>query len=172
MKTANLKRLQSLILYILKDVEIINRNLKTREMKKDDIEACARLFYKVFTKGPWFDNWQSTMEAEKYLTELMNNPVFIGIIIEKDNKIVGASFGHTRSWYEGEEYCIDEFYIDNEIQGIGLGSKFMEEIKKNMILRDIHCIFLLTERGIPAETFYKKNSFKSKDSSLFMYSIF
>lgn len=143
-----------------------------RDMKIDDIKECSKLFFKVFTKAPWFDKWESLNTAEKYLSEFIYNPLFLGYVIEKDKQIVGASLGHTRSWYDGKEYCIDEFFIDDEIHGLGLGTKLMDGIKERISLNNINCIFLLTERGIPAEEFYKKNGFKIKENSLFMYSIF
>lgn len=150
----------------------MERKFESREMKVEDLKECSKLFLKVFTKEPWFDQWKSVKTVEIYLAELVNNPVFLGFVIEEKDKIVGVSFGHTRSWYDGYEYCIDEFLIDDGIQGVGLGTQFMKSIKDGVKAKDINCIFLLTERGIPAEVFYKKNGFRIKENSLFMYSLF
>ncbi|MEW9096067.1 MAG: GNAT family N-acetyltransferase [Clostridiaceae bacterium] len=150
----------------------MNLNLQARIMKTSDLKKCSELMLKVFNGEPWFDKWESVNQVQKYLKEFVDNPVFIGFAIEENNKILGACFGHTRSWYEGEEYYIDEYFIDSDLQCNGIGSKLMNYIKEYLIFKNIHCIVLLTEKDFPAEQFYKKHGFEIKNNTIFMYNNF
>ncbi|MFU0791873.1 MAG: GNAT family N-acetyltransferase [Virgibacillus proomii] len=147
-------------------------NLKVRIMNATDLEECSGLMLKVFNRSPWFDKWNSVQHVQKYLKEFLNNPVFIGFVIEQNNKIIGACFGHTKSWYEGEEYYIDEYFVDSTLQHSGIGSKLLDYIKKYLVSKNIHCIVLLTEKNLPAEKFYKKHGFEVKSDNIFMYHVF
>lgn len=146
--------------------------MKTRLMKPSDLEECSDLLLQVFSGEPWFDEWESVRHVQKYLNEFMNNPVFIGFVVEHNDKIAGACFGHTKSWYSGEEYHIQEFFMDTKVQQSGLGSQLMNAIKEHLSSRNIHCIVLLTEKDVPAEKFYKKNGFEVKKDIIFMYNTF
>lgn len=146
--------------------------MKTRLMATSDLEQCSQLFLKVFNSEPWNDQWESVQHVQKYLLEFMNNPVFIGFVIEQNDKMIGASFGHTKSWYAGEEYHIHEYFIDSDLQHSGVGSQLMNDIKRELASRSIHSIVLLTERDLPAEKFYKKHGFEVKQDMIFMYNVF
>lgn len=139
-----------------------------RLMDKSDLGACSELMLKVFSGEPWFDQWDSVQHVQQYLGEFMDNPVFLGFVIEQDGKIRGASFGHTKSWYSGKEYCIQEYYIDTDLQGGGLGSALMHGIKEYLKSINIHCMVLLTEKDLPAEDFYRKHGFEVKKDIIFM----
>ncbi|WP_459965841.1 N-acetyltransferase family protein [Paenibacillus sp. JCM 10914] len=138
-------------------------------MEKSDLERCADLFLKVFNASPWFDEWQSAGQVQQYLLEFMDNPVFVGYVIERNQALLGACFGHTKSWYSGREYHVHEYYIDTGLQRSGLGSALMNYIKDDLISKNIHCMVLLTEKELPAEEFYKKQGFQVKQDLIFMY---
>ncbi len=87
----------------------MNFKLEASIMNKSELKECANLMVKVFSGEPWFDKWESIEHAANYLKEFMDNPVFIGFVIRKNDNIVEACFGHIRSWYEGKEYYIDEY---------------------------------------------------------------
>lgn len=143
-------------------------NANVRLMVESDLEPCSELMLKVFNGEPWFDQWDSVLHAQQYLKEFMDNPVFLGFVIEQEGSILGASFGHTKSWYSGKEYHIQEYFIDTELQGSGLGSALMNGIKAYLISVNIHCMVLLTEKNLPAEGFYRKHGFEVKQDIIFM----
>lgn len=68
----------------------------------------------------------------------------------------GISLGRVKHLYSGTEYYIEELCIKTEMQGIGIGSKFIEMIEKYLVKHNIHRIFLQTEKGMPAYDFYRK----------------
>ncbi|GEK34642.1 GNAT family N-acetyltransferase [Kurthia sibirica] len=146
--------------------------MNIRPLTAEDLSACTELFLKVFTQPPWNDQWTSTEAARIYLEEYSHNPVFLGFILEENNCIVGASFGNTRSFYTGVEYCISEYFIDDRVQHSGYGTFFMQQIEKELIKKDIHIIALHTERDTPAEKFYAKLGFTASDMNIFYYKVF
>lgn len=143
-------------------------NANVRLMDKSDLEPCSELMLKVFNGEPWFDQWDSVLHVQQYLAEFMDNPVFLGFVIEQEGKILGASFGHTKSWYSGKEYYIQEYFIDTDLQGSGLGSALMNGMKAYLSSVHVHCMVLLTEKDLPAEDFYRKHGFEVKKDIIFM----
>ena len=142
--------------------------LEFKKYENSFLDECTSLFLKVYSVEPWNDKWESFEQAQEYLLEFINNPVFFGYVVFKDKKIIGVCLGHKRSWWNGNSYYINEFYIDNDMQSQGIGTEFMNFIKKDLIEQGIKKIVLITEKDIPAEIFYKKNNFHVSQSSIFM----
>lgn len=132
------------------------------------LDELTALFLKVYSEPPWNDEWPNFHTASTYLREFCDNPHFLGYMIEDNEHVIGASFGHTKTWWQGKEYCIDEFFIDTDSQGSGRGSRLMSFIKSDLSKQGVTAITLLTERGFPAEKFYVKNGFIIKDGTVFM----
>jgi predicted acetyltransferase len=141
------------------------------EFKKFEIsflDECTNLFLKVYSAESWNDKWESFEQARDYLLEFINNPVFNGYIVRKDSKIIGVCLVHKRSWWSGNSYYMNEFFIDSDLQRQGIGTQFMNFIKRSLVEQGIKGIVLITEKGIPAEIFYKKNNFHESQSNIFM----
>lgn len=136
-----------------------DENLLMRKFKIQDVDKCAELFKEVFSAYPWYDNWVSLEQARTYLIELIENPVFEGYVAYGGLNLIAVCFGHKRSWWMGKELFIDEFFVRNESQGNGIGTRMMDYIKKQLIEEEYVRLVLLTNNGIPAEEFYIKNGF-------------
>lgn len=143
-----------------------------RKFDAADLERCTHLFLKVYSGDPWYDEWPSYEMAETYLREYIENPCFKGYVVEIEEKLVGVCFGHTKTWWQGRECYIDEFYVDHAEQGKGIGSKLIDYVKEDLKQEGISCMTLLTERGYPAEGFYQKNGFRTKEDVIFMVNIY
>ena len=68
-----------------------------------------------------------------------------------------------KPWINGMEYYIDKYCVKTELQGKGIGSYFLKLIENEIQTEKMNAIILNTERGCPAEKFYKKNGFQSVD---------
>ena len=77
--------------------------------------------------------------------------------------MLGLTMGSVKHWYRGTEYLIDELCVRTDKQGMGIGTAFMDEIKNTLTKKDIHKIFLLTDKDAPAFEFYKKQGFVLED---------
>ncbi|WP_414468408.1 GNAT family N-acetyltransferase [Methanobacterium sp. ACI-7] len=142
--------------------------LSFKQFNFKDIDKCTRLFKEVFSDYPWYDDWVSEDQARNYLIELIENPVFKGFIVYKSKEIAAVCFGHTRSWWMGKEFFIDEFFVSPKIQGNGIGTKLMDFVKNSLKEESYKRLVLLTNKDIPAEDFYIKNSFYAKKNRISM----
>ncbi|HEX2944948.1 MAG TPA: GNAT family N-acetyltransferase [Clostridia bacterium] len=131
------------------------------------MQECIDLYQDVFSKEPWLEN-SSRKEVEDLLFNFYHNNKFVGYVLRDNEKIIAVSIGFLKPWIKGEEYYIDQFYVDYKAQGKGIGSFFLDEIKKDLLDKGIHAIILLTEKEYPAFNFYKKNGFSSYEDMRFL----
>ncbi len=154
---------------IIKQIGSGDSQVEIRKFTIQDIDECAELYKKVFNKSPWFDNWISTNQVRNYIEELVKNPVFEGFIAyENSNIITAVCFGHKKSWWIGKEFIIDEFYVNKDSQGNGLGSLLLKSIAKYLAEEDYKRLKLTTNKEIPAEKFYIKNGFYKNNKRIVM----
>ncbi len=133
--------------------------LEIRKFNSSDLDNCAKLFKKVFSSDPWYDDWKSLEQARNYLSELIKNPAFEGLVACEGSDIVAVCLGHNRSWWMGKEFIVDEFYVENERQGMGIGTKLLDNVSNYLLGTGYVSLTLLTNKGILAEDFYLKNGF-------------
>lgn len=146
----------------------LKRDLVFRRYNWKDLDECAALFKKVFSDDPWFDEWVSMDQSRNYLKELVENPVFEGFLMCEDSKIVAACLGHRRSWWMGKEFFVDEFFVENGRQGNGIGTKTVDFLVDILREEGYTRLTLLTNKNIPAETFYLKNGFYNNEKRTVM----
>lgn len=132
-----------------------------------DLEKCTTTFINVFNAEPWNDEW--TIEnATRYLMDFTNTPGFFGLLAWEHEEIIGFIFGVRRAWWSGDEFFIHEMCVTPNQQHSGIGSALLNELIQALQPDAIQNITLLTDRGIPAEAFYKKNGFEEIERILFM----
>jgi len=146
----------------------LNNPLDFRRFSGEDLDECAELFKNVFSDDPWYDEWVSLDQSRNYLKELVANPVFEGFVIRDNSKMVAVCLGHRRSWWAGKEFFVDEFFVENGMQGNGIGSNTMDYLVKTLIEEGYVRITILTNKKIPAEIFYLKNGFYNNEKRTVM----
>lgn len=117
-------------------------------------------FREVFTKEPWNDDWSNEEQLENYIVDLIGNKNSLTLAYFDKDELVALAMGHIRHWYTATEYYIDELCVKTQLQGQGIGGKFINAIEEYLIEHNINAIFLLTEKNVPAYAFYKKHGFK------------
>lgn len=122
-------------------------------------DECSKIFAKVFTREPWNDVYKTDHTVQDYFSAMEDNNKFIGFVACTEDRIVGLCLGLLKPWINGIEYYIDELCIDIDYQGQGIGTKFMEFIKKPLQEIGANGIILNTECRYPAYEFYLKNEF-------------
>jgi aminoglycoside 6'-N-acetyltransferase I len=133
--------------------------LNVRKFTLEDMDKCAELFRKVFRADPWYDEWVSFDQARDYLDELVENPVFEGFVVSIGSDVAAVCLGHKRSWWMGKEFFVDEFFVENERQGNGIGTSLLDYVTNSLADEGYTRLTLLTNKEIPAEDFYLKNGF-------------
>ena len=133
--------------------------MELRRLTIKDKELITALFTDVFTNEPWNDDWSDTAQLDAYIKDLTGQPYSLTLGYFDDDRIVGLSMGYIKHWYSGTEYIINEFCIDRQLQGKGIGSSFMKAIEAYLSENGISQIFLLTGKNVPAYSFYQRNGF-------------
>ena len=143
--------------------------LTLKKLNAENEEEIKNLFYEVFTKEPWYDDWHDVGMLTLYIKELTQafNSLALGLYL--DNDLIGISLGRIMHFYEGIQYRIDELCIAYKHQNKGYGSNFMAKIDKYCLKEGISYIILSTEREYQAFKFYLKNDFKEAKQSVMLY---
>lgn len=145
-----------------------DNGLEIRKFNPGDLDECSELFKKVFSSYPWYDDWRSLVQARNYLGELIKNPAFEGFVACEGSDLVAVCLGHNRSWWNGQEFFVDEFFVENKMQGNGIGTKLLAEVSDYLYKENYTRLTLLTNKEMPAEAFYLKNGFYNNYERTFM----
>lgn len=138
-----------------------------RKMSRADLESCAEILMAVYNNELWQCRW-SKETALQYLADYFEHSKFIGSVMEKDDKLIGAIFAHEKVWWNNNEIFIDEMFILPEFQGQGHGSALLRKMEEYVKEHDLAGFTLTTNRYAPAPNFYKKNGFVDCEHILFM----
>lgn len=141
-------------------------SLKITEFKKCDLTECAKLLVKFCNERAKSDTWESVYDAQVYLDEYLDNPQFIGFVAKESNNVVGVCLGHTKSWWEGIQYVIDEFYIDESTKDEGTDHLLIRFVKEYLAEDGTHSVVCNT--GIRDDEFWKKNEFSDSAENKLM----
>ena len=137
-----------------------------KQLDESAAAVIKELFVSVFTAEPWNDDWSDENQLQLYIHDLIsqNNSLTFGLY--EGTELIGISMGHIKHWYTGTEYYIDELCVSTSQQGKGVGTLFVSEIEKACKELGLTHIFLLTEKNVPAFTFYKKQQFYELKNSV------
>lgn len=129
----------------------------------------AELYKAAFSGEPWNDDWSDEKQLTEYIKDIAGsyNSLNYGLLV--NGKLAAISLGMIRHWWEGTNYNIEEFCVSPEIQGQGIGSRFMEMIEADIKKRGLCGIFLQTDNDKPSYKFYCKNGFNELKSHVSFY---
>lgn len=133
------------------------------------LDQMALLYSNAFRGEPWNDDWSDEVQLSEYIKEISKNfnALNFGLLI--DGKLAAMSVGMIRHWWEGTNYNIEEFCVSPDLQGQGVGSRFMKMIEDDILNRGLCGIFLQTDSDKPSYRFYKKNGFGELDKHVSFY---
>ena len=143
------------------------KEMDIRLFEKKDLLKCTDTFIDVFNQEPWNDEWVKET-ALQYLVDFTHTPGFNGIVATYEDEIIGFIFGTRKHWWSGDEFFINEMCVRIDNQKSGVGTKMMEYLIKKLETDGVSTITLLTDRGIPAEDFYKKHGFTEIERLMFL----
>lgn len=125
------------------------------------------MFIEVFNKEPWNDNW-TTETASKRLNQFINVETFDGLSLWNDGNLVGVIMGRSEQYYDGVYFQIQEFYVDNNVQGKGYGTLLLNEFEDRLKKKGVVNINLITIRNIKTEGYYVKKGYKVDNNMCLM----
>lgn len=144
------------------------KELALLKITQNMIEDCVDLYIETFTKEPWNDVYDSREQVVNFFNNHFNNNYFVGYVAKLDDNLVALSIGMKKPWISGFEYYIDEFCVSYELQGTGIGSKFIKVIDEDIKNQGMNAIILNTEKNYPSHKFYEKNGFETLGELIIM----
>lgn len=141
--------------------------MNIREMKREDIPACADILCKVYNNELWMCRFEVDT-AIAYLTDYFEAKKFVGYVICEEDHVIGALFAHEKIWWNNSEVFLDEMFVRPDSQRSGLGTALLKELETYVKEHQLAGITLSTNRYAPAPSFYKKNGFADCEHVLFM----
>ncbi|MBQ7070701.1 MAG: GNAT family N-acetyltransferase [Ruminococcus sp.] len=133
------------------------------------LPRAAALFREAFAGEPWNDDWSDEAQLLEYIKDISMSRSALNYGLMIDGELAAAALGSVRHWWEGTNYNIEEFFIAPNLQGQGLGTRFMELIEEDIKKRGLAGIFLQTDSDKPAYRFYKKNGFGDLGTHVSLY---
>ena len=133
------------------------------------IDEMAELYKNAFAGEPWNDDWSDRVQLYEYIKEISGAYNCLNYGLKVDGKLVAMSLGMIRHWWEGTNYNIEELCVSSELQGKGMGSRFMEMIERDIQTRGTVGIFLQTDNDKPAYKFYQKIGFGNLGTHVSLY---
>lgn len=133
--------------------------MEIRELGENDFPAMKEFFRDVFTREPWCDDWSDDAQLSAYIRDIAGcfNSISFGYF--DGDEMLALCIGKKHHWCRGTEYFVEELCVRFDLQGKGIGTRFMEEVEREILTRGMNRIYLQTERGKPAVGFYKKLGF-------------
>ena len=133
------------------------------------LSEAAQLYKEAFMGEPWNDEWSDEKQLMEYIREVSGGYNSLNYGLLSDGKLVALSLGAIRHWWEGTNYNINELCVAKNLQGQGIGSRFLEMIEEDIKKRGLAGIFLQTDKDKPSYRFYRKNSFTDLDIHVSLY---
>ncbi|MCP4984263.1 MAG: GNAT family N-acetyltransferase [Gammaproteobacteria bacterium] len=130
-----------------------------------DLEPAAKAYVSCFNAPPWDDEW-TVNSAKQRLETLLQFPGAVGLVATQDSKIIGLVIGHCEPWSDGQHFYLNEMCIDPAQQRSRVGEALLDELFQVLRAQDISSVYLLTDVGTGAASFYRKNRFEDAPSSV------
>lgn len=122
------------------------------------LPAATALFVDVFNAPPWNDRW-TPETAGRRLQDLLDTPGYAGsALVGTDGSLVGLVGGYRQRWYDGWHFYLAEMAVARDQQRNGLGSRLVTGFLDG--LDDVDGVYLLTDAGGAAGSFYAKHGFR------------
>ena len=131
----------------------------------------TELFRSVFTREPWNDDWSDLEMLEQYVREVSGGYLSLNYGLFIDGRLAALSMGEIRHWWEGTNYNINELCVAYDLQGQGIGTRFLKMIEADVRKRGAAGIFLQTEADRPSFDFYRKQGYRTLTPHLSMFKL-
>lgn len=92
----------------------------------------------MFTKEPWNDDWSDEGQLDNYIVDLVGNNNSLTLGFCDGGQMATLAMGHIRHWYSATEYYIDELCVKTQLQGQGMGGKFLDAMEVSIKIHGIY----------------------------------
>ena len=141
--------------------------MKIVAIAKADLELVSQLYVSVFSNPPWNEHWEYSWAYER-LNWVYRSQGFMGFVARNGDRILGAILGYSAPFQGKKEFIIVEFFVSNDYQNRGIGTRLLKEIELELKLRNYNFVSLLTNEDSSAKSFYLKRDFKRDNKLIFL----
>jgi len=134
----------------------------------ENIDKCVSVYLKAYNCPPWNYNW-TFEKAREYLLEYLGCKQFVGFALYDEDKVAGAVFAHTKTWWTSPQLMIDEFFVSREKQRMGYGKKLLAHCDEYASGQQIGTVVLMTNKYMPSYRFYDKEGYTAAEQYVFMF---
>lgn len=139
-----------------------------KPITEPNIEECAQIYLQAYNRPPWNYNF-THKKAVCYLSEYFDRKRFVGFALLEEDKIVGALFGHSKTWWTNDLLYVDEFFISPGKQGRGYGKALLAHAEKYARAQGYEVVALLTSKYMPAFKFYQSIDYLQAEHFVFLF---
>ncbi|MFC3284480.1 GNAT family N-acetyltransferase [Litchfieldella rifensis] len=139
--------------------------MQLRIMEERDLEPCAQLFAQVFSADPWNEPWDDEL-ALRRLVHFHDSSGFVGVVAHRQ-EVVGFALGNLEPFCTGTLFYLREMCIETTQQSKGVGTQLYHVLQRELETRHVRAVYLATDRGIPAASFYQGLGFRCSDNMAF-----
>jgi GNAT superfamily N-acetyltransferase len=120
----------------------------------------------AFNAEPWNDSY--TLDtAKKQLAWHLEVPGCVGLVTVSDG-IVAFAVGYREPTDVGDVFHLSIFCVRPDAQRTGVGSRLLKRLEELLGKSAVNTIYLGTNKGTPAEAFYRKHGYKVSDEEILM----
>lgn len=138
-----------------------------REITYQDLSEMTELYIASFNAAPWHDHWTAET-AGKRLRQMMQRASSYGLLAYDELGLCGLVLGDEEQFYDGTQFQIREFCINNMRRGQGLGSTLYRELERRLLEQGVLEIVLYTLHHPATEGFYQHMGFATSADIVFM----
>lgn len=132
----------------------------------EHLDDCAHLFMTAFNAEPWNDKYTFDT-ARKQLAWHLKVPGCVGLISVRDG-LVAFAIGYREPTDVGEVFHLSIFCVRPDVQRTGVGSRMLDRLEERLGKSGVNTVYLGTNRGTPAEAFYRVHGYEVSDEEIVM----
>lgn len=132
----------------------------------EHLDDCARLFMSAFNAEPWSDKY-TPHTAKKQLDWHLRVPGCVGLVSVMDG-VVAFAVGYREPTDVGEVFQLSIFCVRPDVQRTGVGSRLLDRLEERLGKSGVNTVYLGTNRGTPAEAFYRRHGYEVSDEEIVM----
>lgn len=133
-----------------------------------DRDACAALYFDLFTHDPWGYDWMTLENVCRYFTDLENTPCFLGATYAHGGRLAGFCLGVISDYFLSASFEIKEIAVARDMQGAGIGGRLLRGVEDYLAARGVQTVTLATRREMDAFSFYVRHGYEVSDGAVYM----
>jgi aminoglycoside 6'-N-acetyltransferase I len=131
------------------------------------LDDCAHLFMTAFNAEPWNDKYTPDT-ARKQLAWHLDVPGCLGLVSINNEGIVAFALGYREPTDVGDVFHLSIFCVRPDAQRTGVGSRLLNRLEERLGQSGVNTVYLGTNKGTPAEAFYRKHGYEVSDEEIEM----